>query len=88
MIICVPYIHRYFSDLLSNIFISAKLKSTRVIYIFLINLSMIGNFLKGKTAVVTGSLSGIGLGIAKRLSAHGANIVLNGFADDALIKGL
>lgn len=49
---------------------------------------MIGKFLTGKTAVVTGSVSGIGLGIARRLSAHGANIVLNGFADDAFIKGL
>lgn len=37
-------------------------------------------FLKGKTALVTGSLSGIGLGIAKSLSAAGANVVLNGFA--------
>ena len=37
-------------------------------------------FLVGKTAVVTGSLSGIGLGVAKQLSAAGANIVLNGFA--------
>jgi S-adenosylhomocysteine hydrolase len=41
---------------------------------------MLGPFLKGKTAVVTGSLSGIGLGIAKALSASGANVVLNGFA--------
>ena len=41
---------------------------------------MFGLFLKGKTAVVTGSLSGIGLGIAQALSAAGANIVLNGFA--------
>ena len=39
-------------------------------------------FLKGKTAVVTGSLSGIGLGMAKALSSAGPNIVLNGFAPE------
>lgn len=37
--------------------------------------------LKHKTALVTGSTSGIGLGIAKALARHGANIVLNGFGD-------
>ncbi|MCJ7800338.1 MAG: SDR family NAD(P)-dependent oxidoreductase, partial [Polaromonas sp.] len=37
--------------------------------------------LKGKTALVTGSTSGIGLGIAKSLAAQGANIILNGFGD-------
>lgn len=37
--------------------------------------------LKGKTALVTGSTSGIGLGIAKALATQGANIVLNGFGD-------
>ena len=37
--------------------------------------------LKGKTALITGSTSGIGLGIAKSLAAQGANIVLNGFGD-------
>ena len=37
--------------------------------------------LKGKTALVTGSTSGIGLGIAKALAREGANIVLNGFGD-------
>ena len=35
--------------------------------------------LKGKTALVTGSTSGIGLGIAQVLAGQGANIVLNGF---------
>ncbi len=37
--------------------------------------------LKGKTALVTGSTSGIGLGIAKAMARQGANIVLNGFGD-------
>jgi len=47
---------------------------------------MFTQFLKGRTAVVTGSLSGIGLGIARSLSAAGANIVLNGFASDEEIR--
>ncbi|SEQ65181.1 3-hydroxybutyrate dehydrogenase [Giesbergeria anulus] len=37
--------------------------------------------LKGKTALVTGSTSGIGLGIAKALASQGAHVVLNGFGD-------
>jgi len=37
--------------------------------------------LKGKCALVTGSTSGIGLGIALSLARQGANIVLNGFGD-------
>ena len=37
--------------------------------------------LKGKTALVTGSTSGIGLGIAEKLAAQGANVILNGFGE-------
>ncbi|MFZ9423956.1 MAG: SDR family NAD(P)-dependent oxidoreductase, partial [Limnohabitans sp.] len=37
--------------------------------------------LKGKTALVTGSTSGIGLGIALALAKEGARIILNGFGD-------
>ena len=39
--------------------------------------------LKGKTAIVTGSTSGIGLGIAHALAAGGANIVMNGLGTEA-----
>src|SRR5712691_4436142 len=44
--------------------------------------------LKGKTAVVTGSTSGIGLGIATALAAAGCDVVINGFGDAAAIEGL
>ena len=44
--------------------------------------------LKGKTAVVTGSTSGIGLGIAGALAAEGCNVVLNGFGDAVEIERL
>jgi 3-hydroxybutyrate dehydrogenase len=42
--------------------------------------------LKGKVAVVTGSTSGIGLGVARALAREGADIVLNGFGDAAEIE--
>ena len=45
-------------------------------------------FLSGKRALVTGSTSGIGLGIARGLKAEGAQIVLNGFGDADEIASL
>ena len=44
-------------------------------------------FLKGKTALITGSTSGIGLGYARALSAEGASVMINGFGDRAEIDG-
>jgi 3-hydroxybutyrate dehydrogenase len=44
--------------------------------------------LKGKTAIVTGSTSGIGLGIATALASEGCDVVLNGFGDPADIERL
>jgi 3-hydroxybutyrate dehydrogenase len=42
--------------------------------------------LKGKSALVTGSTSGIGLAIARAMAAQGANLTINGFGDKAAIE--
>jgi 3-hydroxybutyrate dehydrogenase len=42
--------------------------------------------LKGKSALVTGSTSGIGLAIARAIAEQGANITINGFGDAAAIE--
>jgi 3-hydroxybutyrate dehydrogenase len=44
--------------------------------------------LKGKISIVTGSTSGIGLGVARRLSSAGSGLVLNGFGEPSQIENL
>lgn len=44
--------------------------------------------MKGRSAIVTGSTSGIGLGIAQMLAAQGVNLLLNGFGDPSEISKL
>jgi 3-hydroxybutyrate dehydrogenase len=44
--------------------------------------------LQGRSAIVTGSTSGIGLGIAEALAAAGANVMLNGFGEAAAIEAV
>lgn len=44
--------------------------------------------LEGKSAIVTGSTSGIGLAVAKKLAEQGANIAINGFGNHSEIKSI
>lgn len=42
--------------------------------------------MKGKNAIITGSTSGIGMGMAKALAAQGVNVMINGFGDATAIE--
>src|SRR5262249_35644810 len=46
----------------------------------------LSRMLKGKSAIVTGSTSGIGLGIARALAGHGSAVMLNGLGDAVEIE--
>lgn len=58
----------------------------------IISLKLLTMALANKLALVTGSTSGIGLGIAKKLAAQGANLIINGFGNaneiEHLVKNL
>ena len=43
---------------------------------------------KTKSAIITGSTSGIGLGMAEAFAAQGMNVMLNGFGDDDEIEAI
>jgi 3-hydroxybutyrate dehydrogenase len=78
-------------DYLFTFYWSLSLKSYKYSYQFknfFLEDTMQSNTLKGKAALVTGSTSGIGLGIARALAAQGANIVFNGFGDAKEIEAL
>jgi 3-hydroxybutyrate dehydrogenase len=44
------------------------------------------SMIRGKSVVVTGSTSGIGLAVARAFAAEGANLTLNGFGDPEVVE--
>jgi 3-hydroxybutyrate dehydrogenase len=70
---------------LETLRVNASLAACYTLLTFIGRVRELAAMLKGKSAVVTGSTSGIGLGIARALAAQGVELMMNGFGDRAEI---
>ena len=61
---------------------------TRMLRSSINHANQVGNMLRGKNAIVTGSSSGIGLGIAKCFAEAGINVLMNGIEDADQVIGM